>query len=108
MGDRLASILGGTRQDKSLGDVEMGRGADLANSLTVDTLKSGLFGSLSLVGSYSSSVRNPSIHPFSLYPYQRCPWKPSGIFKEGKKKRAYHLLHLLHTSFAPPQHLAWS
>jgi hypothetical protein len=52
MGDRLASVLGGTGQDKSLGNVEVGGSADLANSLTVNTLKSSLLGSLSLVGSY--------------------------------------------------------
>jgi hypothetical protein len=52
MGDRLASVLGGTGQDEGLGDVEVGGSADLANSLTVDTLEGGLFGVKSLGGSY--------------------------------------------------------
>lgn len=53
MSNRLASVLGGTAQNQSLGDVEVGRGTDLANSLTVDTLEGGLLGGLSLsLGSY--------------------------------------------------------
>ena len=56
MGNRLTSILGGTLQDQGLGDVEVGGGTDLANSLTVNTFESGFLGGLSLGGSYKNSV----------------------------------------------------
>jgi len=52
MGNRLASVLGSTVQNQSLRDVEVGGSADLAHSLTVNTLKSGLLGVKSLGGSY--------------------------------------------------------
>jgi nitrate reductase NapAB chaperone NapD len=52
MGNRLASVLGSTVQNQSLGDVKVGGSADLANCLTVNTLESGLLGVKSLGGSY--------------------------------------------------------
>jgi hypothetical protein len=64
MGNRLACILGGTVQNQSLGDMEMSGSTNLANGLTVNTLKGGLLGGLSLsLGSYLIHVSTciPSI-----------------------------------------------
>jgi hypothetical protein len=49
MGNRLTSVLGGTVQNQSLGDMEMGGSTNLTDSLTMDTLEGGLLGSESLV-----------------------------------------------------------
>jgi len=59
MGNRLTSVLGGTVQNQSLGDVEMGGSTNLTDSLTMDTLKGGLLGSESLVlRSYTCEMLN--------------------------------------------------
>ena len=59
MGNRLTSVLGGTVQNQSLGDVEMGGSTNLTDSLTMDTLKGGLLGSESLVlRSYTYEMLN--------------------------------------------------
>jgi hypothetical protein len=49
MSNGLTSILGGTVQNQSLGDVEVSGSTNLTDSLTMDTLKGGLLGSESLV-----------------------------------------------------------
>lgn len=96
--DRLASILGLASQLQGLGQVEVSRGADLADTLGMHTLEGGLLSGRSLLGGICVSTYQ-SIHPSAAvsirFHYSPTFFGPCcAIVSDDRKEKAYHLGNL--------------